>query len=228
MSSKQDAGEAFLEEQLENSKSEKAKPTPKLLVDMSHLELERNNPAAAEVYLKQAIDLDHKYVPAYVMLSKLRLKQRQPDKAMEVLNDGIRLRPKSAEIWNELGVVHATMGNYRAAVAAGETAVQRDPKNAIYITNLGGYHAMNGDYEKSYKAYLKNLPAWEAHYRVAVVQYSQGKPDQSVRELELALGADPGNGKCADFLKHIKGDATKQVSYRGEPRKDEIELIHGN
>ena len=59
----------------------------------------------------------------------------QQDRAIQDLNNAIRLEPNYPEAYNSLGVAHAGKGEYDQAVTSYDQAIRLDPNYAIALYN---------------------------------------------------------------------------------------------
>jgi Tfp pilus assembly protein PilF len=72
-----------------------------------------------------------------VKLGELYRDRREPEKAVAVLREAVKLDPEPAAYWNALGMVLGGSDKLAEAEAAFREAVRRDSRDAQYAYNLG-------------------------------------------------------------------------------------------
>lgn len=187
------------------SKPKPTKPTAEILVDFAQVQFSLEHYDVAENMYNQALKLNNKYLPAYVGLSQVYLKQERPEKALEILTKVPKKSRNDPMILNEMAVVHCKRKDYRAAEELFRQALDLDPENELFITNLAGVKAVTGNYDEAYRLYASKVGPAEARYRVAGVLYQQGNLADSQRQLELALKSNPKHEKSAAMLVELHG-----------------------
>jgi tetratricopeptide (TPR) repeat protein len=75
---------------------------PEIFTQMGKLHAELGQPAQAAGYLAKAIAVDPAYGPAYSALSDLYVKQGKKDKALEIVNEGLKADPDSPGLLKRL------------------------------------------------------------------------------------------------------------------------------
>ena len=81
----------------------------------------------AETNYKRAIELQPDDIDFYSALSRMYMEHKQPSKSREVLEEGLRANPDSAELRAYLALVVSESGDYRAAEALLDEAESIDP-----------------------------------------------------------------------------------------------------
>jgi tetratricopeptide (TPR) repeat protein len=201
---------AIVQNEVTVSKPRKEKQTPKTKTDFAQLEVQMNHPEKAEKFYREAIELDAKYAPAYAGLAQLYHSKNQIEKAMEVVQTGLKKKPKASELWNELAMIKQTQKDPKAAIEAMRKAVEYSPDSDFYRTNLAGMLAYAGDYKESIALYSKVMPPAEARYKVAGAMYRNGHKSDSVAMLRSALLEDPNNQEIAKALSKLSMDSPIQ------------------
>ena len=87
-------------------------------VEMGSLNFVKQNLPAAENWYKQALTHDPNSLDALEGLAKLYLTQKQPDKALTLINGQIARSPANSEFYDLLGTVELSKGDLPAADAA--------------------------------------------------------------------------------------------------------------
>ncbi len=115
----------------------------------------------AEDYLKQAIDLEADFAPAYVNLADLyRVTDKQAE-SLAILQQGLQLAPQSADLHHALGLARIRSGDRTDALASLTAAARLAPENPRYA------------------------------FVYAVALNSMEQKDEAIRVLELSLHRHP-------------------------------------
>ena len=205
------------------SPPKKIDPTPEMLVDFGGFHLGLKHYSRAADYFDQALELDDRCVPAYLGRAQMHKLAGEPEKAIELLLQATARLPKSADLWNELGVIQAENGDLSGAIASVQKALKRAPRSELFTTNLAGMLAVAGRYQESYETYCQVLPRAEAHYRVAGVLYQQGYREESVRQLQLAVSTNPNHAKSAEMLSRLADNSVQPVGYFDSGGRNELQ-----
>ena len=199
---------------------EKANPTPKMMCDFAEMELNAKKFDKAEDLFRRALAADVKCEAAYVGLSKVCLAKNDTSGALSILNQAAQHCPNSAAIHNEVGVAKAKMTDFASAQKEMEKAVQIEPRNKLYVSNLAGVLASRGDFEKAFEAYSKVLSPAEANYKIAGLAQSQGKDEEGMRRLRLALIADPQYRPAMQAMERYYDRDVQPARYQPDDRDD--------
>lgn len=118
---------------------------------------------------------------------------RRYGEAAEQYEHFVRLQPRSAAAWNNLGVCRRDLNEYDKAAEAFEQAVRWDPGLLQAYANLAEVHERRGDLAGAGKVIERVLPflphARQAHAygMLARLHFLQGQYDQAVQHLDVAL-----------------------------------------
>lgn len=119
---------------------------------MAYDKLEMNDSAVYS--FSQSIKFDSSYVSSYEQLSRLILqKEKNPNKALELLKTAARHKPDSEVPWNNMANVYLQMGDTAKSAAAVEMAAKINPNNLQRLYNLAQYYKIHGDVSK-YNYYI--------------------------------------------------------------------------
>jgi tetratricopeptide (TPR) repeat protein len=109
----------------------------------------------------------------------------------------VRLAPKYAEAWANLGAVLARRGRYDEAIKSYETALKLAPQLKPIVLNIGIAYYRRGDFARavdSLKRFLAGTPGHaQATQLVALSLVELGRDEEAMTYLEPALTADPQN-----------------------------------
>jgi tetratricopeptide (TPR) repeat protein len=115
--------------------------------------------------------------------AKIAIKEKNWDKAVELLNKAASRDPKNAEIQNELGFAERNRGNLDAAFKYYETALTLNPKHRGAHEYIGEAYLMAGNLPKAeeHLAKLDKLclfPCEEySDLKAAIAKYKQQHPN---------------------------------------------------
>jgi len=132
------------------------------------------------------------------------------DKAKDLLETALKFDPKRLSTLSQLGLLYLRCNEYDQAAQCYERAARLDAHHPDVFFNLGYIYALSEDFEKAEKMYGRvvalNPPFRdEALFNLAVVQERMGKRRECIRNLKLALKANPNNKPARQYLKRIKG-----------------------
>ena len=103
----------------------------------------------------------------FVRSAKLYMQQGNPDEALKQLQKGSEAEPANPEIWYELGVIQADLGNYEEMNKAFDKSLEIGP---------------------TFQAKIKTerLVRWDKHHRNGATLGNQNKFDEALKEFHLA------------------------------------------
>jgi cytochrome c-type biogenesis protein CcmH/NrfG len=96
-----------------------------------------DNFQARIVQMQQVVARDPKNVEAWVQLGNDYFDTRQPQKAIDAYARALELRPNSANVLTDQGVMYRDIGQFQKAIANFEKASQVDPKHVQSLYNMG-------------------------------------------------------------------------------------------
>jgi len=137
------------------------------------------------------------------------IRESDPVRAEALLKKAAEAEPQSATSYFELGKFYTARKEYPKAIAAYRKAVDLDPNSPDPRFNLGFLYAKTKDYAAAEAAFLKAIslaPPYldEVYYNLAMVQNRMGKHQESLKNLERALEANPSNAKAKEQLRRLK------------------------
>jgi Flp pilus assembly protein TadD len=169
------------------------KPTAKMLCDFGQVRASMGLYGDAGSLFERAIKAEPKNVNAWVGLAKVKMELGHPDQAIEKLQEGLVRLPKSAALWNELGIAYTKQEKYDEALGALEKACKFDGESNLYRANLAGVLVVRGEEQKAYKLYSQTMSEADARVQIARILGGQGKMTACQKQIELAIKADPTN-----------------------------------
>lgn len=152
-------------------------PTPRTLLLMSRMLTENGRLDQSEYVLLKIMDEAPSYLPAYVDLAELQLKQQRFTDATETLRRAHHIAPGDPVIANNLGVLLLRSREYASASVAFRAAMAADPDEARYRANLALSLALTGEFEEAYAMYTTVVPPATAYWNLGVI--SEAMKDMS-------------------------------------------------
>ncbi len=106
-----------------------------------------------------------------------------------------KMVPKSAAVWNKMGVAYQMMFNLDDAARCYLLALKLDPKDAVVINNLGTVYVSLKQFSKAEKAYRKALKldptSALVHKNLGTALLAEHKYKKGWQEYQNALAVDP-------------------------------------
>ncbi len=127
-------------------------PSPGELTALGQAYQGMGNFSEAEKKFSQAIKIAPAYSAAYEKLASLLIDSGKYEKAIEIMNRGLKRNP-SAELHNLTGTCYGRTGNIKMATEHLKKAVTIDRNNADYLYNLAYCYEIMGDVEKALELY---------------------------------------------------------------------------
>lgn len=127
------------------------------------------------------------------------------DRAVMLLEDGVRAFPRAAALQNNLAVVLERRGRYEEASAAVDRAVTEDPALAPAHKNAGDLHYRAGRYDDALECYLRAVRAdpnlgGDVYLKLGNIRYRRRERDEAVRNWERSLALAPDNPMARNNL----------------------------
>jgi tetratricopeptide (TPR) repeat protein len=173
----------------------------------------------ARVAFQQAMQIDPKYVPAYLGLARLYADMDDAAHALETYQKGLKAAPKEAALWYELGMYQARRKEWEPALEHLGKAAELQPESAQYSNALGYGLARAGRYDEALESFERVNGEGRAHYKLARMLQHLGQNDLARRHLELALEKDPRLAEAQSLMREIDGQGVRPAGYtEGQPR----------
>jgi len=131
-----------------------------------------------------------------------------PRSAERLLLQAVGSDPENAEAFFQLGTFYTRQEQYPRAIAAYRKAAELNPEHPNIYYNLGYIYAKTksfSDAEEMFKRTVALSPSFldEALFNLAVVQRRLGKQELFIRNLKLALKANPDNRLVKEYLSRV-------------------------
>ena len=146
--------------------------------------------AARRVYKKLIAEFPNQYEP-YHRLAVVADKQRRHDEAQALYAQAIRIEPKNAELFNDLGYSYYLDGELGKSERAILKAVSLEPTNSRFRNNLGLVIGQQGRFSNAFTQFSTAGSKADAHFNMAFLFASNGEYEQAKRSLRLAVAFDP-------------------------------------
>lgn len=148
----------------------------------------------AKVLYEKILTINPNQIDALYSFSVLCMSQNQNDKAIEMLEKAISIRPNKS-YYNNLGILLSNKGRNDKAIEMFEKAIELDSNYANAYQNLGIVLKEQGKLDKSlevlYKAILINPNYVSAYNVLGAVLDKQNKFDEAIKIYKKAIELDP-------------------------------------
>jgi tetratricopeptide (TPR) repeat protein len=133
-------------------------------------------------------------------------------RAAALLEEGVAAHPRSAVLYNDLGLVRERRGDTDGAIAALERGLAEDPKLAQLYKNLGDCLYRDGRYDDALEAYQRAVKADpllgdDVYLRTGNIHLRRQERDAAIRCWERALELDPDNAIVRQNLANVRQPA---------------------
>lgn len=154
-----------------------------------------------ESFMEKNPEQAQKIKPLYAraLYSKaMHLADSQPGPAIELLRRSAAADPDVKQTWFKLGHLLVNVDKHKDALECFLTVIKLDPDYVRAYYNLGIVYDKLGDLGKAEQLYTRTIelnPSFvdKAYFNLALVQDKQGKRIDCIRNLELAVKANPKN-----------------------------------
>lgn len=159
------------------------------------------------------------------------------DKALELLNEAIKIDNTASMYYNNRGLIYQDKGDLKAALKDLNKAIEIKSDDANYFENRFSIHFENKDYENARKDLLKVLAlgnsAGYIYANLGNTYQMQGKSREAAENYDIALKKSPndvGVLSNAAYAYYEIGNATKSLEYLEKALKTdpkEIDVLVG-
>jgi Flp pilus assembly protein TadD len=159
-------------------------PTPRTLYAMAKLLQSQGKDSEAQYVLARLVSDHPKFLPAYVELASLQMRNGAPAVAEQTINQGLKVEPNDPVLRNNLGMLLALRHEYEAALDQFIYAASLAPENSRYLANKAMAMGMLGRYDEALELYSSILGPQQAHHNVAVL--CEARKDAERAQIERA------------------------------------------
>jgi Flp pilus assembly protein TadD len=164
-------------------------PTVRTMHAMARVLANQGRDGQCELVLHKLVDDHPDFAPAYVELAELYMRNGHAGEAVHVLEVAVDLMPDDPVLQNDLGMALFMRGENQRALIHFSTASALDPSDARPQANVASALGMLGRYEEALDAYLRILPAADAHHNVAVLAEARGDSERALEAYRAATEA---------------------------------------
>jgi tetratricopeptide (TPR) repeat protein len=155
--------------------------------------------ADASDYFTGKIRENEKDVWAWKMRAEVWSLKREHDKAINDLDEAVRLGP-SPDVYNARGLAWHDREEFDKAVKDFDEAIRLDPKDATAFNNRGRARHAKGDLEKAVKDYEEAIrldPKYGiAFHNRGLAWYDKNDHDKAIKDFDEAVRLDPQNAEA--------------------------------
>ena len=144
------------------------------------------------------------------MLMDPKEKNMHFNKALEYYRQGEALRPNSAKLFNEWGLVYYAKGEYDKAIEKYRRSLSLDDNSVQTYLLLGDAYRAAKDFARAMEAYKKAIGIapddFRSHRNLAFVYGQMGHIERAIAEAEIAGSLAPANEVAAleEFIAHLE------------------------
>ena len=180
---------------------------PAALVNLGVLYTRQEKFKEAEKAYSNAISKEPSFVYAYVNLADLYRQMGDDPAGEQVLREGLKSNPKSAELYHTYGLLLTRQKKREEAVEAFERAVDLQPDNIQMRYYLGLAILQTGEYQKALKildeAHRLAPADTEILYALATINRDHKNYPAALRYVQRLRELDPANGMYQQLLSEI-------------------------
>jgi tetratricopeptide (TPR) repeat protein len=165
----------------------------------------------AKAGYNKAIEVDPKYVPAYLGLARLQSRCEDYAGALATYDRALKVAPDNAALWHERGVCQCKQKNWQDAVTSFQKACELNPGDRQYVTMFGYTLGRAGRFQESLAVLAKVGGEAKAHYDLARLMRHMNQPELAKQQAALALSKDPGFADARQLLLELEGGAKPAI-----------------
>lgn len=178
--------------------------------DRSDQEKAQFREEAKLAYLK-AIEVDAKFIPAYIGLARLQVRSEDHAGAIGTYNKALKLAPKEAGLWYELGLTQCRQKNWQDGIVHLQKACELSPDNKQYRTTLGYTLGRAGRLQESLNVLVQALGEPKAHYDMARMLQHMNQPELAKQQAALAAQKDPNLAGAKELVASLEGKPQPEI-----------------
>lgn len=176
----------------------KAPDNGALLVAASRFERTDGNFAAAEQYLRKAIEVEPANLEVYGLLARLYIAQNKLSEGKRELEEFVRRKPDSVGARTMIGMIQHAQGQKDEAIKTysdivKETSIAPVASNNLAYLFLEGGQQLDRAVELAQKAKQQMPESADVSDTLGWAYYKKGMPELAVKALEFSAKKDPQN-----------------------------------
>ena len=176
-----------------------------LLNSMGFALFQQGKSEEAVASLEKALKINPKHYKAHNNMALASIDMGEVELAEIHYRESLAIEPQ-ASIYNDLGYVLELQGMLDEAVEAYQNALTIDPKSATAHFNLATHLARENKYaeaESHLREALKTRPDAKVYTGLGAVLWQQGRADEAIENLQIAILEDPASAPASDTLGKI-------------------------
>ncbi len=149
--------------------------------------------------------------PSYVLQeAQLQVRAQNVDRARELINEAIRIKPNYSEALNFLTELEVASGRTAEAIVATRSIINIEPNNPARHYQLAVLLSANNDIEGAItsfeKAVVLNPSYANARYMLALAYAQTDRTDEAISQLEVVSALNPNNQSVVTLIEQLKAD----------------------
>jgi predicted CXXCH cytochrome family protein len=185
-----------------------ASDRPESRVAMGTFHSQLGRPAEAQVAFASALELDARFVPAYVNGADLLRSLGNDGQAVDLLQQGITRVPNSATLRHSLGLAFARQGSIREALRELERAVQLAPDEPQYVYVYAVALNSTGRPADALGVLGRAAARWPEHreilFALATMQREADQMDAAAKTAQRLIRAYPADPEAASLQRELR------------------------
>ena len=176
-----------------------------LLNSMGFALFQQGKSEEAIASLEKALKIDPKHYKAHNNMALASIDMGELELAEIHYRESLAIEPQ-ASIYNDLGYVLERQGMVEEAIEAYRSALEIDPQSATSHFNLATHLAREKQYaeaEKHLREALKTRQDAKVYTGLGAVLWQQGRADEAIENLQIAILEDPASTSASDTLGKI-------------------------
>ena len=176
-----------------------------LLNSMGFALFQQGKSEEAVASLEKALKIDPKHYKAHNNMALASIDMGEVELAEIHYRESLSIEPQ-ASIYNDLGYVLERQGMVDEAVEAYQNALAIDPNSATSHFNLATHLAREQKYveaESHLRKALNTQPDAKVYAGLGAVLWQQGRADEAIENLQIAILEDPASAAASDSLGKI-------------------------
>ena len=138
----------------------------------------------AENIFKQCLEIDKKFVNAYIALSSIYKNQNNFNECINLLNEVIRIDSSNSKAFLELGIIYSHLGEVKKGISLLKKSLEIDPFNYETKYNLAQMQIYNKEFKEGWNNFQSR---WLYHNFNSIRFKSSKKQLTSIDELKNIL-----------------------------------------
>lgn len=179
-----------------------------LVAGKTEMEQRKYRDEARKAY-QQALKIDPKCQDAHRGLARVYLAEGDRARAVGAYRDGLKVFPKDAPLWFELGMAHSRAREWEPAGQALAKAHELDRDNPQYAHALGYCFARAGMMEQSLTVFRSVVGEARAHYNVGRMMYQMKQDGLARLHLRQAVKTEPTLKEAHELLAKVEGSGPR-------------------